>query len=76
MKPEKPTRITSLRGSIYKSNIEIQEILNDVVNLEIEISEPPIQKSDLKSLLEKYCLLIEYYHFSNNMAKSEFYSRR
>lgn len=76
MKTGRPTINSSLKGSIYKSNIEIQEVLNEVVGLEIQVSEPPISEFKLKKLLEKYCLLIEYYNFINDTCKGKFYSKR
>lgn len=73
---QRPTRISSLRGSIYNSKFNIQEILKETVDLEIKVSEPPISKEDIQTLIEKYNLLIEYYNFSKKNNKSKFYIRR
>lgn len=69
-------RITSLRGSIFRENIEIQSVQNMVVSLEIKISSPPFAIRDVKHLIENYSILIEHYNFANNPKKSKFYEKR
>ena len=75
-KPKNVNRTTSLRGSIFRDNIEIQSVQNMVVNLEIKISKPPYTIKDVKKLIENYSILIEHYNFSNNLKKSNFYEKR